>query len=204
VLSSTVVGRGHLTDEGVEFDNQLQTRHHLDPTSGYSRSGKLSLTGEDAARLKHAAAEKSSSSNGWIVDTQKNVAKDIKEVMDYAKRSELSTGNTGAFAQALVSNVKKYDTKSLQKFNMIKRVVGNADPSTWTSNENQRKILSHMGDVLSGFWGTVWCHLEALICRPRMVSAGVCLDFQFKNASFQSCKLLTLLLVFTAGIAGFG
>ena len=152
MLSSRVVGRGHLTDKGVEFDNQLQTRHHLDPTSGYFEPGKLSLTGEDAARLKQAAAEKSSSSNAWIVDTQKNVAKDIKEVVDQAKTSWFSWGNTGAFAKALVSNVKKYDTQSVQKFKTIQGVLGNADPSTWTSNENQGKILSHMGDVLSGFW----------------------------------------------------
>ncbi|CAK9046202.1 J domain-containing protein [Durusdinium trenchii] len=151
VLSSTVTGRGQKTDNGVEFDNDLQTTHYLDPTLGASRVGRLCLTGADAARLKEAAAEKSSIANRWIADRQgqKDIAKDIKDVIDHAKASELSTGNSEAFARELASRVDKYDAQSVQKFDTIQQVVGKADPATWTSNENQRKILSHMGRVLS-------------------------------------------------------
>ena len=163
MLSSRVEGRGHLTDKGVEFDNQRETTHYLDPTSISSTEGKLALTGQDAERLKEAAAEKSSSANAWIVESEKNIAKDIKEVVDIAKTSSLSSGSSAAFGQALASKVENYDTQNVQKFEMIKEVLGNADPTSWTSNENQSKILSHIGHALSAFLTANFETLEMVV-----------------------------------------
>lgn len=143
VVSSTVAGRGYLTEASIEFSNQEGAVHSL-----RSGSSELTLTGADASRLKEAAAAKSASGNEWILDPSRSVEKDVKEVFETTKMSARSSGETSQFARQVEAKINAFEAQTVQKFDMVSEALDGADPRTWTSNGNQKQILSHMGRSL--------------------------------------------------------
>ena len=145
-MSSRVWGSGDLTEEGISFDDPRRTSHTLKVKTS---SSTLNLIGQDAMKLKEAAADRSarSSTSSWIVGGSDDVQKDIRDVLD-ASMSKLSSGNKDTFASELKQKVQQHDTYSKQNFDTIQKHLGESNPKVWISDSNQREILTHMGSNL--------------------------------------------------------